>query len=137
MERIEQKHVDFLKLCADTPNRIHKVPEGMDPADASALSVEGLLIQYNKPGGAQYAITGDGSRFIQSFGATDTPEMVKLAVAYVMTKGYDEEAAQTIVKDNGCAIILKSQVEEESGNRQREVKLPTDANGNTRMQFRG
>lgn len=137
MERLEQKHIDFLRTCAASPNRVHSLPEGIDQEDANQLANEGLLVKYNKALGPQYSIARYGAQFVKEFGATETPEMRKLAVDYVVSKGYSPDAAEEIVTREGVGTILYSQAEELRKGNQREVQPPTDANGNVKMQYKG
>lgn len=136
MEKLEQKHINFLRTCAEKANKIHNVPEGVSIEDADAMAAEGLLIRYNRIPAPMYCIARYGTQFVKEFGASDTPEMRKLAVAYVMTKGYEEEAADKIVTENGVAVILDTQAQEMRKGTQREVQAPTDANGNVDLKFK-
>jgi hypothetical protein len=138
MDRLEQKHIDFLRICAEAPNRIHQLPEDVSQMDADAMANEGLLIKYNRPTAPQYAIARYGSQFVKEH-STASPEMRKLAIAYVMSKieGGSEEDAEKIVNENGVETILRTQAEEMRHGSQREVKVPTNELGAPEIKFRG
>ena len=136
MDKIEQNHLDFLRKCAGKPNSIHELDETITQADADQMAQEGLLIRYNKPLGPMYCIGRYGSQYVKEAGQPGV-EMTKLAVKYVVSKGYSEEAAVVIVADNGVDTILKSQAEEMRQGTQREVKVPMNAQGNPEIKFRG
>jgi spore maturation protein SpmB len=135
MNKLEQYHIDFLRVCATKPNNIHAQPENISSQDADIMCAEGLLIKYTKPTGRFYAIGRYGAQFIKELG-NDT-EMTKLAINYVISKGYEESAAQEIVTKEGVESILRTQAEEMKQGTQREVTVPTNALGKPEIKFRG
>lgn len=134
MERLGQVHIDFLRKCAADSGHTHK-PEGIKKDELELMVSEGLLIAYNRGSYFEYAITQNGGKVAATFG--DSPELVKIAVEYVMSKGYSDEAAEKIVKDYGAEHILKSKAAEDKGDGegQREVKAPADFGLNIKKSF--
>lgn len=138
MNKLEQKHINFLRSCAAKPNSIHALPKEVDFMDADAMAKEGLLVKYNKPTGPQYAIGRYGAQFVkEGFGVSISPEMTKLAVDYVTTKGYTKEAAEKVVIENGVELILQSQAEEMRRGTQREVVVPLNDQGKPEIKYKG
>lgn len=135
MNRLETNHIDFLRKCASQPNRIHG--SDLPPEDLAQMTNEGLLLSYNKPSGMMYCITHAGGLVAKSYG--ESPDLIDIAVKYVISKGYEEEAARKIVSDNGAEHILKSMAAEqkEGGTGQREVTLPMSETGVPQIKFRG
>src|SRR3954468_11316101 len=124
MERLGPEHIEFLRTCAAKPVRTHS--SNLPEKDLDLMAAEGLLISYNRATGKQYAITSVGSQVVKSYGAPEN--MIKIARDFVISKGYDPEAAAKIVSEHGVETILKSKDEElktlASG--QREVTVPMD-----------
>lgn len=138
MDRLEQKHIDFIRTCAEKPMSIHTLPISISPMEADAIANEGLLIRYARPTGNRYAIGRYGAQFIkEGYGASESPEMKKLAVDFVVSKGYEEPAATKIVAEHGVEYILKSQADELREGTQKEVKIPTNAQGKAEIKFKG
>jgi hypothetical protein len=137
MDKLEQIHIDFLRTCADNPNKIHSSSE-IPAADLEQMANEGLLIKYHKNLGNKYAISHYGSQYIKAQGSVDNPEMRKLAMEYVISKGgYTEAEAEEIVARHGIEAIFQAQSEERQFSGQREVKVPTDDQGKAEIKFRG
>src|SRR6266404_4429685 len=105
MNKLEKEHMDFLRVCAAGANSIHPIPKNVLLADAEMMAAEGLLISYSKPTGYHYAIAQYGAQFVKESGVSESPEMRKLAVDFVISKGYDEEAAEAIVSEHGIETI--------------------------------
>jgi hypothetical protein len=124
MNVLEQEHIDFLRKCAAEDKTTHEAPEGMPQDDLDQMVREGLLIEYS---GVQkrYTITTGGARLAQSYGSS--PELEKIAIEWAMSKGYDRETAERVVKENGAEVILRSKAEElNDGKGQREVTMRTE-----------
>lgn len=138
MNRIEQRHIEFLRLCASNSNKVQPLPADVPIMEADALVTEGLLIKYNKPNGPHYAIGRYGSQYVkETYSAPESPDMKKLAVDFVVSKGYEPEAAETIVENNGVEVILNSQAEELRKGTQREVTVPMNEQGLPQIKFKG
>lgn len=138
MDRIEQKHIDFLRTCAASPNKVHSLPLDIDTMEGDALAQEGLLIKYSKPTGAKYSIGRYGTQYVkESYGAIESPDMIKLAVDYIIGKGYSEEDAIASVKQHGVEKVLEAQAIEMRQGTQREVKVPINEQGQPEIKFRG
>lgn len=136
MEKLEQVHLDFLRKCAEQPNKIHSSTD-VPAKDLEQMTNEGLLIKYNKIP-VQYAISHYGAQYIKAQGSPETPEMKKLAKEYVMGKIHCTEAeAEEVVAQNGVEAIFNTQSEERLAGSQREVKVPVDARGKADIKFRG
>ena len=132
MKRLEQKHIDFLRKCAGA-NTTQVPDEPIDKADLDQMVKEGLLIEYRGIE-TRYTVTQNGSRFARDFGAS--PELEKIAIEYVKSKGYSQEAAEKIVKENGAEVILKSKQQEDGPTEgQRGLRVPTDDMGKPAMKF--
>lgn len=123
MERLGQQHIEFLQLCAGKPSKIHE--SDIPLSELQQMVDEGLLIKYNSGVKPKYCATKLGVRLAKSFGAS--PELIKVAEDFVVSKGYTPEAAKSIVEKYGAEVILKS--ENNLDERQREVKIPLDAQG--------
>lgn len=140
LQTLGPKHVEFLRKVASKPNSIHPLGD-MNQADADAMANEGLLIKYAKAAGPMYAIGRYGVQYVKEHGMAnpnDIPEMVKLAVDYVKSKGYTEEgAAEKIVEQEGVEKILLTQAEELRNSRQREVSIPLNEQGKPEIRFKG
>lgn len=132
MDRLEKKHIDFLRLCAGTPNRTHSSDLPFD--DLRKMVDEGLLIQYNRIPVA-YAITKVGASVAKTFGAS--PEIIDLALKYVQSKGFDESAAKGIVEEHGAESILQSQATELRQIGQKEITVPINEQGKPEIKYRG
>lgn len=135
MDRLGPLHIAFLQHCAEKSNSIHK--SDLPVSELEQMVQEGLLIKYNKPNGLQYCITRAGASVARSYGAS--PEITKLAVDYVISKGYEQEAAEKIVAEHGAESILMSQAEELKGGAsgQREVVVPMNEQSKPEIKFRG
>jgi len=140
MNRLEEKHIEFLRRVASKPNSIHPLGE-LPMVDADAMAAEGLLIKYNKATGPWYSIGRYGAQYVKDhLTSNDSPELKALAVAYVKSKGYEEEgAAEKIVEREGVETILRSQAEEIRQERQgqKEVSVPMNERGVPEIKFRG
>ncbi len=136
MDKLEKEHMDFLRVCAGKPNSTHPLPENVSLFDAEMMAAEGLLISYHKSTGTHYAIGRYGTQFVKESGFSESPEMKKLAVDYVITKGYETEAAESIVAEHGVEKILGTQAEEIRAGAQREVKIPVNERGEVEVKFR-
>jgi hypothetical protein len=139
MDRLEQRHIDFLRTCAGSPNKIHSLPDNVTEMEANAMATEMLLIRYNKiPGKAQYAIGRYGAQFVkEGYGATESPDMIKLAIDYIMGKGYSEAEAMASIGQHGVEKVLEAQAMEMRQGSQREVKVPLNEQGKPEIKFRG
>ncbi len=135
MNKLEAKHMEFLRRVASKPNSIH--PLGDFPvAEADAMAAEGLLVKYNKATGPWYSIGRYGAQYVKEhLVGGDSPEMRKLAEAYVVSKGYTEEAAVEIVDREGVETILRSQAEEMRQGTQKEVQIPMNEQGKAEIKF--
>lgn len=137
MDRLGKEHLDFLIQCATSPNKTHS--SELPVAELQQMANEGLLIRYGRSE-FKYAISKQGSQFVkeqQARGQMIHPEIKTLAVKYVVTKGYEEEAAQKIVDEQGANEILRIQAEEMRQGAQKEVKIPTNEKGMPEIKFRG
>ncbi len=138
MNKLEAKHMEFLRRVAAKPNSIHPLGD-MPIADADAMANEGLLIKYNKSTGPWYSIGRYGAQYVKEhLTAGDSPELKALAIAYVKSKGYEEEgAAEKIVEHEGVDLILRSQAEEIRQERQgqKEVSIPMNEQGKPEIKF--
>lgn len=135
MDRLEDKHVEFLRQCLELPHKIHE--SNLPKPDLDQMVKEGLLIQYNKPEGTRYCISKAGASVARSYGPSK--ELIEIAIDYVISRGYEREAAESIVAKEGAEKILKSKAEfakEELGTGQKEVTVPLNAQGGTGMTFK-
>lgn len=137
MDRLGPEHLEFLTQCSLKPNKIHE--SALPPAELDQMSREGLLIKYGgtKP---RYAISKGGAQFVkdqQSRGSMIHPEIRALAIKYVLSKGYEQEAAEVIVDKQGANEILRVQADELRQGTQKEVKIPTNDLGAVEIKFRG
>lgn len=137
MDRLEEKHLEFLRLCASQPNKIHE--SDLPPAELDQMANEGLLIRY---GGVKvrYCISKYGVKLVKDMIARKElvdPKAKEQALDYVKSKGYEKAVAEKIVEDHGAEVILKSKSEESALETQREVKIPTNAQGKPEMKFKG
>lgn len=113
MDRLGPIHIQFLRTLAGQDKHTHPAPANIKQDELTQMVREGLLIEYNDALQKRYTVTQLGSRLAQSYG--DSPELEKIAVAYVMTKGYDKDSALKIVQENGAEMILRSKKSEETG----------------------
>ena len=133
---MNKAQIELLKRCAAKPNSIHE-PGEASITDADQLANEGLLIKYNKPLGPMYSIGRFGAQYVkENFSPNGSPEMRKLALAYVVGKGYSEEQAEEIVDTEGVEKILLTQAEELRSGTQREVQVPLNERGEPEIKFR-
>jgi hypothetical protein len=132
MDTLGKDHIDFLRQCASTPNKVHSSDLPFD--DLRKMVDEGLLIQYSRVPVA-YAITKIGVQVAKTFGAS--PELIKLATDYVQSKGYDESAAKGIVEEHGAESILQSQATELRQTGQKEITVPINELGKPEIKYRG
>lgn len=130
------KHYEFLRQCADKPQKCHST-DTISPLDLEEMVKDGLLIKYNRLPLA-FAITPYGSRVAKNNPDTTSPELVKLAVEYVISRGYSRDAADQIVQEHGAEAILKSQAEERKLTQkgQQEIKVPLNEQGKPEMKFK-
>lgn len=136
MNRLENQHIEFLRICANAPNQIHPKPPNVSAEDLNQMVQESLLIPYFKPAGTMYAISKNGSSVIKSMN-TPSVEMRHLARQYVLSKGVPEEYVDGVIDQHGVENILKSQAEEMNNGRQKEVNIPTNEFGAREIKFRG
>jgi hypothetical protein len=136
MLKLEEKHHEFLKLCAEKPNKVHE--SDLPAEDLEQMVQEGLIIKY---GGVRtkFAIARYGTQFVKeqiTGNGPVSPEITELAVKYVMSKGYSKAAAQQIVTEHGANYLLKEQAAELRSSGQKEVKIPVNAQGLSEIRFR-
>jgi hypothetical protein len=136
MNRLEKHHIDFLRTCAAKPNSIHALPLDVLHIDADAMAAEGLLVKYQKPTGRFYAIARYGAQYVKEI-SEPGPELTDLAVKYVMSKGFEEDKAKEIVEQHGVNNVLQSQADEMRQGAQREVTIPTNAQGVPEIKYKG
>lgn len=138
MDRLEERHIDFLRTCATEPNRIHPLTENINVIEAEDLVREGLLIKYVRVDGTKYAIARYGAQYVKElYGSNDSPDLKKLAIDFVITKGYSEANAIELVEQVGANAILKSQADEMRQNSQREVTIPLNEQGKPEIKYKG
>jgi len=134
MNKLGDKHIEFLRACAKDAGHTHAA-DGIPKDDLDLMVKEGLLIEYNRGGRYEYAITPVGVNVAASFG--DSAEAIEMAVKFVMTKGYDEAGARRLVAENGAKKIFEAKAAEERGNAsgQREIKAPDGFGLNIKKSF--
>lgn len=125
MNALGPVHILFLRQCAAEDKHTHEAPKTIEKADLDQMVREGLLIEYRGVNGNRYTCTQSGSRLALSFG--DHPELEKIAVAYLVGKGYDEAQALEVVQANGAELVLRAKKQEEApSSGQREVAMATE-----------
>ena len=134
MDKLGEKHIEFLREAAADSGHTHEAV-GIDKADLDLMVKEGLLIQYNRGGRYEYAITQIGIQVAASFG--DPPELTDMAVKFVMTKGLSEAEARKVVATHGAKKVFEAKEAEERGDvtGQREIKAPDGFGLNIKKSF--
>lgn len=136
MDRLGDVHIKFIKKCA-AHDKNTQVPDDIIPKSELDLMVtEGILIEYNGTPN-RYTVTRNGAALASSL-SIESPELNKIAVEFVKSKGYEQDAAESIVKEHGAEYILKSKAEETKGDRrgQSEVMVPSNEQGKHEIKFR-
>lgn len=129
MDRLGDVHLAFLRECAAKPRSTHL--SDLPVEELQQMVDERLLIKYSTRGGS-YAITPGGSQFVKTLGAS--PELKKIAVDFVKSKGFNEEEAIRVVEEHGAERVLKAQDPGATG--QREIVIPTNEQGKPEIKAR-
>lgn len=125
MERLGPVHILFLRQLAANDKQTHLAPTSIKQDELNQMVLEGLLIEYVGPAAKRYTVTQLGARLAQSYG--DSPELEKIAIEFVMSKGYNQEDAAKIVKDHGSEVILRTKrVDEGGGSGQKEINMKSE-----------
>ena len=143
MNRLEDKHVVFLKQCADKPQKTHE--SDLPVEDLEQMVKESLLIKY---GGVtnRYSISRYGTQYVKEriSNGKDVgpvlPEMRAAAVKYVMSHGHDKQNAEALVDEWGVNYLLEAQAKEVRANQQvvgqRDIQIPRNEQGVPEIRFR-
>lgn len=125
MDRLGPIHINFLRTLAAEDKHTHEAPKSIQINDLNQMVREGLLIEYAGVQAKRYTVTQLGARLAHSYG--DNPELEKVAIEFVKSKGFNQADAERVVKENGAEIILRTKKDEEGGGSgQKEINMRTE-----------
>lgn len=110
MFQLEEKHFQFLEICASNEAKTHLPTEGIKPEELDTMVQGNLLIEYKGQGVyKRYAITGSGKAYLRSKTPPKTvQEKLQTAIKYLMDQGHTAAAARQLVDREGIDRILSN-----------------------------
>lgn len=142
MNRLEDKHIEFLRQCAEKPLKVHE--SDLPIEDLDQMVKENLLIKYGAGLRNKYSISRYGTQYVKERLSTKDapvlPEMRAAALKYVMSKNYDEADANDLIAEWGVPYLLDAEAKEMRAFSQqvgqKDVAIPMNAQGKPEIKFR-